>query len=212
MLACPEELEPDDRAVLAKHVSGCPECKQRMTAYSQQITLMKNIGRERPPSLVRETVLTQADAPVPSRRRIFGRRLAFKGVVVALLIAAIVVNTPLPHAVGRAVGIESQPGPPPGFQCLPSGAAIPRWYRILPSPQTFALGAHGYFLQGALQMVQHDLAQPSWYVYTGGGDQIASCGTAQGPIETVQVAINPDTGTELHAIGVAKSSNASGSP
>jgi hypothetical protein len=113
------------------------------------------------------------------------------------------VNTPLPQVIAQTVGLATQRATLP-YACNPDGWGIPSSYRVLHSPSDYNLGAHGYFLSGVTQVAEQDLIRPIWYVYpdSGGGSQVGTCGAGHLTVETVQIAINPDAHTELHAVGL----------
>jgi hypothetical protein len=66
------------------------------------------------------------------------------------------------------------------------------------------VGAHGSFNQAALATASKDLDHSVWYVYEGGGSQAGSCTSEHVAIETIEVAINPDAGTQLLVTGIRR--------
>lgn len=203
MVACSADLDADDTEMLRRHLRTCESCRRDAEVFGKQSRLLRAAQYGMPPAHVRATVLgTAAELPGERRtQRTRGWRL--KAGVAALIPLAIAVNTPLPRAVGGVLGLthSEQTKPPPGFVCLPDGAAIPRWYHVLSSPGQYDLGPHGSLNPGAINMVRTQIPHPTWYVNEGGGDEASLCRSA-GSVVTIQVGFNPDTGTELYAVGM----------
>ncbi len=147
----------------------------------------------------------------PSTRQRQGRRKAFaiRSVVASAILAAIAVNTPLPGAVGEALGLgSSQPSRSPFVgHCMSAGYSVRADAHVISSPGSYDAGKHGRVMLGAVERAQAELIDPTWYVRPddGEGVVVSSCSSIAGAIGGFQVGSNPDTHTGLEAVGRVKS-------
>jgi hypothetical protein len=202
MLATQRDLSPRQHAALTQHLSRCAACQDEAAAFATQPSALITLRGTLPPSDIRENVLAEAHRVRLCHTPFITRMRAVQLAIVGVVLAAVAINSPLPRALGITPGASVTPGPPPGFVCLPSGAAIPSDYHIIASPSDFKTGRHGWIHQSAVASVANEIAQPTWYYYyQGAASEMSSCRAHITTVD-IEVGVNPDgPGTELHAVG-----------
>lgn len=204
MVACSDTLSVKKRSALEKHLVRCPECRDRATVYADHVAAIRQLRSEYPPGSLRQTVLAYAEM-MPTIRRsrwsFLSAAVALRLTAVFIVLAAALVNTPLPRAVAHYLGGATPMGVD-GVGCDQDGIARLSDGLVIASPADFNPGPHGVYNNATAREDASKLVHPIWYVLDGGPVATGVCGAA--PTLDVEVGYNPDNHTELHVFGRLK--------
>lgn len=110
-------------------------------------------------------------------------------------VAALALSVP----AGEASNVPS-PKPDEAARCQAHGWTLVGEYQIVSGVDDFA-GPDTVVFPGAVQQVAREIVDPLYYITAGKAYFTTCAGTDSGPILDVEVAINQQAGTQLHAIG-----------
>lgn len=203
MVARRHELNPPEASTLSEHLETCQRCRDAADSYALQDIALRPLSWDRC-SQVGGHVLAEIDKmpqkpalpriPIPSMSWLRG--LGLRAALVAVVTSAIIVNVP-----GRETVRAAPTGPWAWTSCNAEGYALLSYTRILTSPAQFR-GPNVIFIKAALLEAEDTISAPTYYVFP----RSPSTGTCRPNTEVtdIVVAVNTQTGAELHVVGISK--------